>query len=220
MKTKKKIMVVIPALNEEVTIGSIVKRVKKYAHEVIVVDDGSIDHTEQIARNNGAIVIRQERNVGYDMAISLGFKLANSKNADIIVTFDADGQHDASDIPKLTTPIVQHEADVVVGIRPNISRFAERLFRMYSKRSIGVVDPLCGMKAYSREVYQKIGYFDCLNSIGTQLMFEAKKGGFRITQVEIELNLRKDEPRFGKQVKANIKIFKAMLKIMWYKRFK
>lgn len=220
MKSKKKITVVMPALNEEPTIGPLVKGVMKNTDEVIVVDDGSTDRTGEIAEKNGATVLRQESNTGYDRAISAGFKMAESTGADIILTFDADGQHEASDIPRMVRPIIEGKADIVVGVRPRVFRLAERLFKIYSKRAIGVADPFCGMKAYSVDVYREVGYFDRMDSIGTQLMFEAEKRDFRIAQIGIKLNLRRDEPRFGRRVKANIKIFTAMLKIMVSRKFK
>jgi hypothetical protein len=75
-------------------------------------------------------------------------------------------------------------------------------------------DPLCGLKAYHINVYNDIGYFDRISSIGTQLMFNAKKREYRLIQKNITLNERDDIPRFGRRVKANWKIFKAILKTL------
>ena len=209
---KQKIIVVIPALNEEKTISKIIKGVKKYVDEIILVDDASTDKTAIIARRKGAIVLSHKKNQGYDKSIDDGFALAAKRRATIILTFDSDGQHNPEDIPKIIEPILNREADVVVGKRPHYARIAEYLFAFIAKIKANINDPLCGLKAYHIKVYRNIGYFDKISSIGTQLMFNAKKRGYNIVQKNITLKERGDVPRFGRRVKANWKIFKAMIK--------
>jgi len=140
--------------------------------------------------------------------------LAAKRGATIILTFDGDGQHNPEDIPNIIEPILRGEADVVVGKRPRYARFAEYLFAFIAKSKINIDDVLCGLKAYHIRVYRDVGYFDRISSIGTQLVFDAKKRGYRVIQRNIILNERGDTPRFGKRVKANWKIFKAIIKIM------
>lgn len=209
-----KIVAVIPAFNEEETIEDVVKNVKNFVNEVIVVDDASTDKTSDIAIKNAAVVVRHEKNQGYDKTIDDGFEEAVRRNASIIITFDADGQHIPSDIPKLVNPIRNGEADVVVGIRLYKSRITETAFSWFSRWKIGVHDPLCGIKAYSAKAYQKVGYFDRLKSIGTELMFNCYTNGFRIKEVNIGINKREGKPKFGGSLKANWKIFVALCKIL------
>ena len=211
---KPKVTVVIPALNESGTIGRIVESVKPFADEVVVVDDGSVDATAEIARDFGAQVVSHAKNEGYDRSIEDGFRHAVGRGAEIVVTFDADGQHLADNIPMLIDPILKNEADLVVGLRPYRARVTEHLFAWVSKMKGGVDDPLCGLKAYRGTMYQKIGYFDKRQSIGTELMFTAKTKGFRIEQRRIALNRRKDTPRFGRTLAANFKILKAIFKTL------
>ncbi|MFQ6052521.1 MAG: glycosyltransferase family 2 protein, partial [Candidatus Hydrothermarchaeota archaeon] len=111
------IVAALPAYNEEIAIGSVILRARKHADKVIVVDDGSEDNTAEIAELAGAIVFKHERNMGYGAAIRSCFRKARELNADILVTIDADGQHDPSEIPKLIEPIQKGEADVVIGSR-------------------------------------------------------------------------------------------------------
>lgn len=210
----QKIVAVIPALNEADTIGRVVREVKKCVDLVIVVDDHSGDNTSGIAKEAGALVFTNIKNQGYDKTIDRGFELSADKGATIIITFDADGQHNAEDINKIVGPIVQGEADLVVGRRPQYARIMEYLFAFVAKRKVGIDDPLCGLKAYRVEVYKDVGYFDRISSIGTQLMFKAKNKGYRIIQKDIFLTKRKDTPRFGKSIKANYKIFKAVIKTL------
>jgi len=196
-RDSQRIVAVIPALNEADTIGRIVGEVKKWVDLVIVVDDHSSDNTSGIAKGVGALVFTNIKNQGYDKTIDKGFELAVENGATIIITFDADGQHNAEDINKIVSPILQGEADLVVGRRPQHARITEYLFAFVAKRKAGIDDPLCGLKAYKVEIYKDVGYFDQMSSIGTQLMFKAKKKGYRIIQKDISLTRRKDISRFG-----------------------
>lgn len=211
---KPKVAVVIPALNECATIGRVVASVRPFADEVVVVDDGSFDETARIARDGGAEVVSHAKNEGYDKSIEDGFYHAIGRGAEVVVTFDADGQHLADNIPTVIEPILRGEADLVVGLRPYRARFTEHIFAWVSKAKAGIDDPLCGLKAYRAEVFRKVGHFDKRQSIGTELMFRARKQGFRIEQRRIALEKRRDVPRFGRAVKANYKIFKAILKTL------
>lgn len=213
---KQKIVAVIPALNEENTIGDVVRGLKNKADEIILVDDASKDKTAEIAEKEGAVILRHQKNEGYDKSIDDGFALAAERGATIIFTFDADGQHNPDDVPKILEPILRDEADVVVGKRPYKARITEHLFAYVARKKAGIEDPLCGLKAYKASVYKDVGYFDRISSIGTQLMFNAKKKGYRIKQINIEVKKRADTPRFGRLLKANWKILIAIIKTIIY----
>lgn len=206
-----KTIAIIPALNEENTLEKVLKKTKKYVDEIILVDDGSTDNTSIIAKKY-AIVIRHKKNKGYDKSINDGFKLAKRKKADIVITLDADGQHFPEDISKIIKLIKIEEADVVTGIRPYLARLMEQIFANFGKKR-GISDPLCGMKAYHIDVYKNIGFFDNITSIGTQLIFEAQKKGYRIKELPIKLKKRKDTSRFGNRVKANYKLLRAFIRL-------
>lgn len=210
------ITAVIPALNEAGTIHEVVTGVLTHVDEVIVVDDGSSDETATCAREAGAIIHRHRHNKGYDRSIEAGFELAAKRGATVVFTFDADGQHHPRDIPKMAEPILDGDADVVVGQRPTKARISEKAFATYTRLRLGVADPLCGFKMYRIEVYEDIGYFDTHSTIGTQLMLEAKKRGYNLQQRQINLNQREDESRFGQQVEANLKLLSAMMRLIWF----
>jgi hypothetical protein len=108
-----------------------------------------------------------------------------------------------------------NQADIVVGKRPYKARFMEYVFGNYGKK-YGFGDPLCGMKSYRINVYENIGFFDDITSIGTQLIFTAAKKGYKIKEVPIQLRRRKDVPRFGRKIKANIKLFSAYIRLRKY----
>src|SRR3989344_226010 len=112
-----KIIAVVPAYNEAKTIGLVIPDLKRCVQEIVVINDGSSDETEKIARSFGAIVLSHAINRGLGASLQTGFKKALEKNADYILTFDADGQHRSSDIPRLLESLEKEEADVAIGSR-------------------------------------------------------------------------------------------------------
>lgn len=114
----KHVTVVIPAYNEEQTIGQVLSSLREHGYtRVIVVDDGSSDRTSEVARREGAVLLRHVYNRGYGGALGTALQAAIQSRAEIIVTVDADGQHDPADISRLLEPIVSGEADIVIGSR-------------------------------------------------------------------------------------------------------
>lgn len=210
---RSRIGIVIPALNEAATIQDVVGAVKKYGVP-IVIDDGSSDGTAELARQAGAFVVSHERNRGYDAALNSGFKEAARLGKDVIVTIDADGQHDPSILEKFIDRI-EAGADMVVGVRNRRQRIAEHMFAWFMNMRFGIKDPLCGMKAYRTIVYEALGHFDSYGSIGTELTVFAAKREYRLDQVPFVVRQRKDQPRFGRAFMGNYKIFRAMVLAMW-----
>lgn len=214
--TSPKIIAVIPAYNEGKTIRAVIEGLRPYVSEVVVVDDKSSDNTSSEAQAAGAVVLRHEVNGGYDKTIDDGFIEAAKRGADIIFTFDADGEHAAEDVPRVLKPILSDEADMVAGQRPHTTHVGEKIFAVYTGIRYNVRDPLCGFKAYSRAVYDAVGHFDTTQSIGTELMLKGLAKGFRLVLVPIELRTRVDDTsRFYKQnFRANMKIVKAMWRVL------
>jgi len=214
-----KVSIVIPAYNEASTIGNIVRSVIGEG-VVIVVDDGSIDETASIASNEGAIIVKHQVNCGYDAALQSGFEKSESMDMDVVVTFDADGQHSANMIRLFIDPIISGEADMVLGVRKKTARISEFIFNIYSNIRYDVSDLLCGFKSYNMSLYRKHGCFDSYNSIGTELALFGlcKKVPIETVVVNVNDNIRK--PAFGNILTANVKILKALIKSLlrdvWY----
>ena len=112
-----KLIIGIPAYNEEKNIASIITKLMKITDTIIVCNDGSNDLTSQISEKMGAIVINHEKNLGYGGAIRSIFLKAKELDGDILVTFDADGQHRVGDIENVIQPIIDKKADLVIGSR-------------------------------------------------------------------------------------------------------
>lgn len=168
-----RLVVQIPALNEEATIGDVIRRIPSGipgvgSLRVVVVDDGSTDRTGAIARELGATVVRHAKPRGVGAAFRSGLGASAALDADIIVTVDADGQFDPADIPRVLGPIVSGEADFVTasrfadeGLAPVMPRakrwgndFMARWISRLTRRRF--YDVSCGFRAYSREAYQRL----------------------------------------------------------------
>lgn len=209
-----KVTIVIPAFNEARTIAAVVESVLRYAAEVVVVDDASKDATGEYAQRAGAVVIRHAANRGYDASLNDGFAEAVRRGADVIVTFDADGEHRPENIPAVVAPIVAGEADLVITERLVLIHPSEKLFALYTWMRFGLRDPLCGFKAYHRRVYERFGTFDTLNSIGTELALRAIRAGYRFRKIPIERHTRADTSRFyARMLRANLRILGAMVRV-------
>jgi glycosyltransferase involved in cell wall biosynthesis len=126
------IVCVIPARDEVSSVGAVVKKCKAYCSKVLVVDDGSVDGTGDVALEAVAVVIRHDIDLGYGAALSTGILAASGMGAEVVIILDADGQHDPDDIPTLLGPLFSNEADIVVG-----SRFLGSSDRMPFPKRIG-----------------------------------------------------------------------------------
>lgn len=205
---RSRVALIIPAYNEAGTIFDVVKSAMPFGSP-IVVDDGSSDGTALIAEEAGAKVVLHTKNSGYDSALNSGFKEASDLGFEVIITLDADGQHNPMLLVRFIEKI-NEGADVVLGVRDKRPRIAEDIFAWCSQLKYDISDPLCGMKAYRINVYNSLGYFDSYQSIGTELMLSAVKSGFLMDEVNFNVRDRIDEPRFGRVWQANIKIIRSM----------
>ena len=183
---KPRVSVVIPAYNEAMSIGNVIANCKAFCDEIIVVDDGSTDDTAKIARNIGAIVIRNEKNLGVTKATQKGLEAAHG---DIIVTMDADGQHDPSDIPKLIKPLTEGRGEVALGVRDEIPHRSERIINVLTNLGVKCSDAGTGFRAMKADLARKMKlHGKCL--CGT-FVLEAHRRGARITEIPIQT-----KPRF------------------------
>ena len=193
-----KIVIGIPAYNEEKNIAAILIKLKKISQHIIVCDDGSNDLTSKIAEGLGAIVIRHEKNLGYGAAIKTIFLKAQEINADVLITFDADGQHRIEDIEKVIEPIKSNMADVVIG-----SRFLNNNQDIPKYRKIGIkaiteltnivggtkiTDSQSGFRAYNKKILENIKPTETGMGISTEILIKTQKAGFRILEVPITIS--------------------------------
>ena len=188
------ITALLPAYNEEISIGSVVLRTKQYADRVIVIDDGSSDRTAEVATLAGAEVLRHEVNRGKGAALKTGFESLNRDT--MIVTIDTDGQHDPADIPRLVAPILRGEADMVNGSRylngnkkdtPLYRRLGQKVLDMATNMGSGisVTDSQSGFRAFAWQTRDVFRFGQNGLAIESEMLADAAAAGLRIQEVEI-----------------------------------
>ena len=197
--SKKKIIVVIPAYNEEETIGNVIKKCKSYTNEIIVVNDGSTDRTEKIAYDLGATVVSFYRNKGLGRAMRAGLREALKQNADIIITIDADGQYLAEEIDSLLDLIRKNEADLVLGSRflgkiekmSGIKRLGNKIFSWMVRNVTGLPlkDPNTGFRVIKAELL-KVLHLSSSYTYTQEMIIRAVEEGFRVREVPITFKKR------------------------------
>jgi glycosyltransferase involved in cell wall biosynthesis len=212
-------VILIPALNEAATIERVIRGACVHG-DVIVVDDGSTDETSMRAREAGAHVVANRGKHGYDHAINAGFIEAHRLGYSFVVTMDADGEHNPCYLQAFRRMLLEDGVKLVIGRRPRPQRLAEALLAAYFRKRFGINDPLCGMKGYRMELFVENGAFDHVNSIGTELIFNAVRRGHSYREIEVSGDTRRDTPRFGRTFKANCRIGLALLRLMFLERKK
>ncbi len=188
----------IPAFNEEKNIAAIITKLADITDTIIVCNDGSSDLTSDIAEKMGAFVINHEKNLGYGAAIRSIFLKAKELDGDILVTFDADGQHRIEDIEKVTKPIIDQEADLVIGSRfldesekevPRYRKVGIKVITKITNSSIKeqLTDSQSGFRAYSKKVLNELNLSELGMGISTEILIKASSKNFRITEVPIKI---------------------------------
>ncbi len=212
MVTSQKIIAVIPAFNEERAIGPVIAGLRGHVSEVIVVDDGSRDGTAAAARAAGATTLAHAINRGQGAGLATGIRAALESGADLIVTFDADGQHQPSDIARLVAPVVAGDADVALGSRflepgsnvPPLRRLVLKLAIWFTFLTTGLrlTDAHNGMRALSRTAASKIRIRQDRMAHASEIIGEIKRHGLRVREVPItvrytEYSRAKGQSAFG-----------------------
>jgi glycosyltransferase involved in cell wall biosynthesis len=193
-----KVIIGIPAFNEEKNIGSIITNLKKKYDNVLVCDDGSSDSTAIVASDMGANVVKHSKNLGYGSAIKTIFNEAKKTDCDILVTFDADGQHQISEIDDILQPIIQNTADIVIGSRflgktknlPKYRKFGIKTITGLTNIMTGssISDSQSGFRSYSQKVLQGISPIESGMGISTEILIKATKKKLRITEIPITIS--------------------------------
>ena len=200
---RPKIVAGIPAYNEEKYVGRVVAEARKYVDVVLVVDDGSTDRTSEEAAKAGATVIRHPANMGYGAALKTIFKEARRLNADILVTLDADGQHDPKEIPRLVKPILQGEADLVVGSRfrgateqPGWRLGGVKIITWAARIGLGLppsmTDAQSGFRAYSKKAIKAIDPTDTDMGASIDILYQAVKNHLKIIEAPVTIKYHKE----------------------------
>jgi glycosyltransferase involved in cell wall biosynthesis len=210
MTKTQQISVVIAARNEAATIASVILRIRKAEPrkaEIIVVDDCSTDSTGRLASRAGALVIRNQRRLGQTASLQKGLSLATG---DVIITMDADGEHDPRDIPPMLNKLSSTRPCVVVGRRETLPRLSEKLLTIVFKPFLGVSDIICGFRAIPREILG-IADFDRYETWGAVFLLSCAHNGVRIFEMTLRRSSRRSSAQIGGRILGNLKILRCLV---------
>jgi len=196
---KLRITIGMPAYNEEKNIAKMIVKLKKISDEIIVCNDGSSDLTGEIAEKMGVIVINHEKNLGYGAGISSIIKKSKEIDTDVLVTFDADGQHKVEDVKKVIEPIMNGEADLVIGSRflnkdkaevPGYRKIGINIITKVTNSGLKekITDSQSGFRAYSKKLISNLDTSNLGMGISTEILIKTSSLGFKIAEVPITIS--------------------------------
>lgn len=216
-----KLAIIIPAYNEEKTIKKVLTTLPKKIKDIdeivsIVVDDGSKDNTFELAKAQASCVVKHIINLGVGKATTTGIETAKRLKADIVLTMDADSQHNPKDIAKLIKPILKNSADVVIGTRMHstmdmpaakvLGNWIMNLFTfiVFHKWS---TDSQSGMKAFNKKAYSKMCFRSSGYEICSEIIGEIKRNQLRLEEVTIDTIYSDYSKKKGQSMVNGINIF-------------
>jgi glycosyltransferase involved in cell wall biosynthesis len=194
--SRSTVIACIPAYNEETVIAKVIIQTKKHVDKIIVCDDGSEDMTAEISQNLGATVIKHERNQGKGAALKTLFNAALKEGASVIVTIDADGQHNPDEIPKLVSPIIGGEADISIGSRflsssevPSYRKVGIKALNKFTGMAAkqDISDTQSGFRAYSSKAIRQIDLNVDGMGIDSEILIKAAEQGLRFVEVPVSI---------------------------------
>lgn len=222
----KKLLIAIPAFNEAGSIGKVLDKIPKRltnvdSTEVVVVDDGSTDNTSLIVKKRKVRVIRHMINRGLGASLATAFEFAQRSNADILVTLDADGQHDPSDIKRIIRPIIEDQKDVVIGSRlvkssksmPKERRTINILANLvtFFLSGIWTSDSQSGFRAFSKKAIKKIRLITQRMEVSSEVFREINKNKLSYSEIAIKSIYTKYSLRKGQSTLNAPNVFWKLL---------
>jgi len=194
MQRSEKICILIPAYNSQWTLGSVLEKVEPLKVDTLVVDDGSSDETERVASEHGVQLLKHSLNLGKGAALRTGFQSILRKDYQVVITLDADGQHDPADIPFLLQVFRNVKPDILIASRA--SKFGQMTFlrRFWNRLGVKAVSRLChsditdsqsGFRLIRTEVLREVGLTTSRFETELELLIKACKKGFRVLSVPI-----------------------------------
>jgi glycosyltransferase involved in cell wall biosynthesis len=223
-RSAQNIWIVIPAFNEAKIIAEVIHEIRHAGYtRIIVIDDGSKDHTAQMAKQTGVIVLRHRLNRGKGAATKTGIEAAKLLGADIIITLDGDGQHDPSDIQKLIDPIKHARCDVVLGSRLICSQGMPSYKIAHNKignllvwyfYGLYVTDSQSGFRAYSRHAAEVINTSTDRYEYDSEVIREIYL--YKLRYQEVPIAVRYTDYSMGKPHKQSLwNGVKTLYRMIW-----
>jgi glycosyltransferase involved in cell wall biosynthesis len=194
MQRFDKICILIPAYNAQATLGAVLKKIEPLKSDIIVVDDGSSDETGRVASEHGAQLLKHSLNLGKGAALRTGFQSILRKDYQVVITLDADGQHDPAEIPFLLKVFKSVKPDILIASRA--TEFGKMTFlrRFWNRLGVKAVARLChsditdsqsGFRLIRTEVLKKVDLSTSRFETELELLVKACKKGFSVLSVPI-----------------------------------
>jgi glycosyltransferase involved in cell wall biosynthesis len=219
--TDHQIWIVIAALNESGRVGKAVRELVTRGWQVVVVNDGSTDSTATEARDAGAHVLTHLVNRGQGAALQTGIEFCLLQDCDVVVTFDADGQHHVADIDKLIDPILTNEADVVLGSRflghtagmPRHRRWLLKAAVWFTRLTTGldVTDTHNGIRALAPNAARRIEITEDRMAHASDLLHQIASLKLRYVESPVTITYTADTLAKGQQNSAVVGIFTRLI---------
>jgi len=210
--------ILIPAYNEAIVIRGVLESLLKLPYQLILIDDGSTDGTEALVKDLPIHYLRHHINMGQGAALQTGFTYARRRNAEMVICFDADGQHDPNDIPLLLAPLVNGETDIVFGSRfmkgavTNIS-FARRCLVHMARlvnfffTGLWLSDAHNGLRALNQEALAQTKLLENHSAHASEFLFLIKKWNWKWKEVPVHIHYSNYSRRKGAKPASGFKIF-------------
>jgi len=190
-----KICILIPAYNAQETLGFVLKKIEPFKIDTVVVDDGSSDGTKKVALENGAHLLEHPLNLGKGAALRTGFQYILRRDYHMVITLDADGQHDPSEIPSLLKIFQTVKPDLLIASRA--AEFGKMTFlrRFWNRLGVKAVARLChsditdsqsGFRLIRTDVLKGVDLFTSRFETELELLINACKRGFSVLSVPIK----------------------------------
>jgi glycosyltransferase involved in cell wall biosynthesis len=214
-----KTWIVMPAHNEERSIGRVIDDLRAEGWtNIIVVDDGSGDRTAEIARSKGAVVISHPKNMGLGAALRTGLRAALERGADVAVTFDADGQHDPKAVGRLVAAL--DGADVAIGVRQHLGiplhkRLGNFLLDFVTYLFSGILtDSQSGSRAFNRRALETIRIRSNRYEVSSEIIIQASRLRLRLKEVPVRCFYTEYSKARGTTIASGFRILLGLLKQM------
>jgi len=221
-----KTCVIIPTYNEAGKIAELIKQVRAQDLDVLVIDDGSQDNTSQIAKDNGATVLRNEKNQGKGASLIRGFEYILNKDYQAIITMDGDGQHLAEDIPYFIRLAKYSNSGVLVGNRmhkpknmPMIRILTNKVMSFMISRIAkqDIPDSQCGFRLIKKGVLEKLKLKTRNYEIESEVLIKASRLGFKIESVAIKTVYQDEKSKINPFVDT-LRFVRFISKELWTMR--
>jgi glycosyltransferase involved in cell wall biosynthesis len=210
------VFIVVPAYNEARRLGTVLDDLSRTGCAIVVVDDGSHDRTAEVATRHGCYVLRHSFNRGQGAALQTGITFALREGADVVVTFDADGQHQTADLPALMEPILAGRCDVALGNRfingqsnvPPVRRLVLQLGRLFTLMTSGLRVGDChnGYRAFSRKGAAVLGLKQDRMAHASEIYDQIRSAGLAYEEVPVTIRYTAETLAKGQKLSNSLNV--------------